>query len=176
MILFHFFFRHRSVSREDFDFKRAYGGGAGDELSSQSSASGIKSGMSARSGQLKPGEVPNRARLESDVKSGKSDMVSWFEDDNSFEKMYNEDEEIVVKAPAGKLGIVIDTPSPGVPFVHAIKETSVLVNIVRVGDKLVSVDGEDTTTLSAIKVSKLISSKAQNPERVMVFKRSRNER
>ncbi len=117
----------------------------------------------------------DRTRLESEVKSATGN-VSCFSDDNSFEAMYNEEEQIVVKAPAGKLGIVIDTPSSGVPVVHAIKETSVLAQSVRIGDKLVSVDGQDTTTMSAIRVSKLISSKAQNDERIMVFRRSRNER
>ena len=54
--------------------------------------------------------------------------------------------------------VVIDTPG-GVPLVHAIKDTSILADKVRVGDQLVSVDDIDTTQLSAIEVSKLISSR-----------------
>lgn len=133
----------------------------------------MKSAVSAQKGIQQSNMPDNRSRLESDVR-GESQM-SMFTDDNSFEAMYNEEEKIVVKAPPGKLGIVIDTPSAGVPVVHAIKESSVLASNVRIGDKLISVDGEDTTTLSAIRVSKLISSKARNPERVMEFLRSRNE-
>ena len=99
--------------------------------------------------------------------------VSLFSDDQSFEAMYhNEEEEIIVVAPAGKLGVVIDTPSGGIPMVHAIKDTSALADSIRIKDKLISVDNEDTTTMSALQVSKLISSKAMNPERVMVFLRS----
>ncbi len=98
--------------------------------------------------------------------------VSTFEEDNSFEQMYGEEERIEITAPPGKLGVVIDTPMNGVPMVHAIKETSVLGSRIRIGDKLVSVDGEDTTQMSAIRVSKLISSKAMNPKRHMVFLRS----
>ena len=159
--------------KNDFDFRRAYLGGVEDDPS-ESTMSANKSTYSARSGLIKPGMDPNRPRFASEVRSA-SGNASVFSEDNSFEAMYNEEEEIIVKAPAGKLGIVIDTPSAGVPVVHAIKDTSVLANSVRIGDKLVSVDGEDTTTLSAIRVSKLIASKAQNPERVMVFMRSRNE-
>ena len=163
---------YSSVAKNGFDFKKAYGGGVDDEPS-VSTASGMKSAYSARKGSKQSNMPEHRSRLESEIK-GES-QISMFTDDNSFEAMYNEEEQIVVKAPSGKLGIVIDTPSAGVPVVHAIKETSVLVNNVRIGDKLISVDGEDTTTLSAIRVSKLISSKARNPERVMVFLRSRNE-
>ena len=95
-----------------------------------------------------------------------------FEDDNSFEKMYGEEEKIEVVAPPGKLGVVIDTPLNGSPIVHAIKESSVLADRVRIGDQLISVDGKDTREMTAIRVSKLISSKATNPRRYMIFLRS----
>ena len=101
--------------------------------------------------------------------------VSLMSDDNSFEAMYNEEEKIVVRAPAGKLGIVIDTPSGGAPVVHAIKDTSVLAGQVRIGDKLVSIDDHDTMGMSALHISKVISSKAANPERIMVFTRRNSE-
>ena len=44
---------------------------------------------------------------------------------------------IVVEAPAGKLGVVIDTPDDGAPVVHAVKDTSVIANQIQVGDKLI---------------------------------------
>ena len=59
------------------------------------------------------------------------------------------------------------------PVVHAIKETSVLANQVKVGDRLLSVDGVDCTGMTAMNVSKLISQRAQNPSRAFVFSRSR---
>jgi len=104
---------------------------------------------------------------------GKMDN-SIFSDDSSFEQQFADMEErFEVDAPSGKLGMVIDTPSGGVPVVHAIKETSVLADRVGVGDRLMSVDDEDTTGLTAMQVSKLISQKAENPSRMLVFARTR---
>ena len=45
-----------------------------------------------------------------------------------------------VYAPAGKLGVIIDTPGDGAPMIHFIKEISPVVNKVHVGDLLVAVD------------------------------------
>lgn len=96
-----------------------------------------------------------------------------FADDGSFEQQFVDPEErFDVVAPAGKLGMVIDTPNGGVPVVHAIKETSVLADQVRVGDRLLSVDGEDCTGMTAMQVSKLISLKSEKPARVLIFSRS----
>ena len=99
---------------------------------------------------------------------------SIFSDDMSFEQQFVEVEErFEVDAPAGKLGMVIDTPSGGVPIVHAIKNSSILADRVEVGDRLISVDDEDTTGLTAMQVSKMISQKAENPSRILVFARTR---
>jgi C-terminal processing protease CtpA/Prc len=96
-----------------------------------------------------------------------------FADDGSFEEQFVDPEErFDVVAPAGKLGMVIDTPNGGVPVVHAIKETSVLADQVRVGDRLMSVDGEDCTGMTAMQVSNLISLKSEKTARVLVFSRS----
>ncbi len=81
------------------------------------------------------------------------------------------EQTFTVIAPAGSLGIVIGTVS-GYPAVHAIKDTSKIIDQVQIGDKLISVDGEDATQMSAIRVSNLIGSKASNPRRVLVFARS----
>lgn len=104
---------------------------------------------------------------------------SIFSDDASFEEQYTEPQEQVpfeITAPAGKLGMVIDTPNGGFPIVHAIKETSILADRVRVGDRLVSVDGQDCTTMTAVQVSKLISLKSEQESRVLVFVRKRATR
>jgi hypothetical protein len=96
-----------------------------------------------------------------------------FADDASFEQQFAEPEErFDVIAPAGKLGMVIDTPAGCSPIVHAIKETSVLAHKVRVGDRLLSVDDEDCTGMTAMQVSKLISLKSEKPARVLTFARS----
>ena len=79
---------------------------------------------------------------------------------------------IVVEAPAGKLGVVIDTPDDGAPVVHAVKDTSVIANQIQVGDKLIKVDDEDVRSMTAIKVSKLISKKSANPVRRLTIVRT----
>jgi hypothetical protein len=96
-----------------------------------------------------------------------------FSDDESFEQQYSTAEDkFEVTVPAGKLGMVIDTPNGGVPVVHAIKTESILSTSVQVGDKLVSVDREDVTAMTAVQVSKLISLKSDQ-KRVLAFIRIR---
>jgi hypothetical protein len=157
-----------------YNFGLAYGG-AGD-LPSVSSAGGTKATPATPALGDVSMEDDNHPRDKIDseeisqISSVKEDL-SLFRGDDSVDRMFGEEERIDVIAPAGKLGVVIDTPMNGAPIVHAIKESSVLADRVRIGDKLVSVDGQDTTDLSAIRVSKLISSKAMNEERHMVFMR-----
>mmetsp|Transcript_4035 Transcript_4035/g.8245 ORF Transcript_4035/g.8245 Transcript_4035/m.8245 type:complete len:239 (+) Transcript_4035:69-785(+) len=79
-------------------------------------------------------------------------------------------ERFEVTAPPGKLGMVIDTPSGGVPVVHAIKEDSVMRARVRVGDRLISVDGDDVSFMTAMQVSQLIALKSDQ-SRLLVFVR-----
>jgi len=160
-----------TMSAAGYDWKRAYGG-AGD-APSVSTAGGNKSTYDPYSSQSITDASRERTTSESSsqVKSV-SGNISMFSNDHSFEAMYGEEEMVTVLAPAGKLGVVIDRPNSGVPVVHAIKENSVLANQVRIGDKLLSVDGQDTRDMSAIRVSKLISSKSENPQRAMIFMRS----
>jgi C-terminal processing protease CtpA/Prc len=75
-------------------------------------------------------------------------------------------------APAGKLGVVIDTPDDGAPVVHAVKDSSVIADQIQVGDKLIAVDDEDVRSMTAIKVSKLISKKSANPSRKLTIIRT----
>lgn len=171
--------QNESMVSAAYDYKMAYGGAGGD-LPSVSSAGGTRSASVPRAlaDDLTEGGQ-SRQRVDSeDISriSSAQEELSLFEEDNSFDRMYGEDERIEVIAPPGKLGVVIDTPMNGAPMVHAIKETSVLADRVRIGDRLMSVDGQDTTEMSAIRVSKLISSKAMNAQRRMVFLRpaSRN--
>jgi len=125
-----------------------------------------------------------RARANTQQSSSSADLSSFgglnkmdnslFSDDMSFEQQFVDIEEsFEVDAPNGKLGMVIDTPSGGAPVVHAIKDSSVLADRVTVGDRLISVDDEDTTALTAMQVSKMISKKADNPSRILVFARTR---
>mmetsp|Transcript_17398 Transcript_17398/g.26409 ORF Transcript_17398/g.26409 Transcript_17398/m.26409 type:complete len:704 (+) Transcript_17398:256-2367(+) len=114
------------------------------------------------------------SKQDSDISSfaafGKDDVFD--DDDISFEQQFSAMEyRFEVVAPAGKLGMVIDTPSGGMPVVHAIKDTSILADKVMVGDRLISVDDEDTTGFTAMQVSKLISQKAHQKTRTLMFSR-----
>lgn len=122
---------------------------------------------------------------------------SVFADDMSFEQQYadggdnddnnnnnantttnnnalNEARPFVVKAPPGKLGMVVDTPHGGVPVVRAIKPDSVLAAKVQIGDRLIAVDNLDVSRMTAVEVSNLISVK-QHRMRLLTFCRMPNE-
>lgn len=135
--------------------------------------------------QYRQASTPDRERIMSEdltkSSSQNSAMMSkfgrmgdnFFADDSSFEQQFATPEErFDVVAPRGKLGMVIDTPNGASPVVHAIKDTSVLADRVRVGDRLLSVDGDDCTAMTAMQVSKLISLKSEKPARVLVFART----
>jgi len=103
-----------------------------------------------------------------------SDPSSFLaKDDITLEAEYQNEPHMrfEVEAPAGLLGLVLETSEDGVPVVHAIKESSCLAGQVQVGDRLVCVDDEDVTSLLASSVSRLISSKKDNPVRKFAFTR-----
>lgn len=83
-----------------------------------------------------------------------------------------QEEVIVIEAPPGKLGVVIDTPDDGAPLVHAVKDSSVIADLIQVGDKLLAVDDDDVQAMTAIKVSKLISKRSANPVRKLTIVRT----
>lgn len=126
-----------------------------------------------------PSSQETRSRMASTDSGRGSSKVSLgpmanavFSDEESFEQQYSTAEDrFEVTVPPGKLGMVIDTPNGGVPVVHAIKSESILSNRVKVGDRLVAVDEEDVTAMTAVQVSKLISLKSDQ-ERVLSFVRA----
>lgn len=86
------------------------------------------------------------------------------------------EEMLEINAPAGKLGIVIDTPEMSdVPEVHAIKDSCPIRGQVQVGDKLVAVDDIDVREYSATEVSRLISKKSDQTGRKLTIIRSIRE-
>ena len=94
---------------------------------------------------------------------------------SSFQEPQGETLEVI--APAGKLGVVVDIPPDrrGAPFVCDIRETSPLYGQIEPGDKIYAVDDEDVRKMSAIKVSKLLAQKADNPERIITVFREYRE-
>lgn len=138
-----------SVATVDYDYSKAYGGADNSVVSS----AGGTMGENTRETGSALLQTSARAALGASFDSeGKPDA--------------NVREEVLeINAPAGKLGVVIDTPDEGAPVVHAVKDSSVIADLIQVGDKLVAVDDEDVTAMTAIKVSKLISKKSANPSR-----------
>jgi len=143
----------------DYDYSKAYGGGG--DTSVVSSAGGTFGDNTRQStGDVATATVAARAAL------GAS-----FDSESGFATNVKE-EVLLIDAPPGKLGVVIDTPDDGAPVVHAVKDSSVIADQIRVGDKLVAVDNEDVRSMTAIKVSKLISRKSANPSRKLTVVRT----
>jgi hypothetical protein len=94
-------------------------------------------------------------------------------DDDTFENQYGADEQFEVLAPAGVLGLILETNEDGVPTINNIKPASVLVDQVQIGDRLLSVDGIDVSVMLASDVSRLIAFKKEAPVRKFVFSRPR---
>lgn len=88
------------------------------------------------------------------------------------ERYTDENNIYVVAAPAGKLGVVVDTPDEGPPIIHAVKDNSVLQGEINVGDRLLAVDEEDVTSMSAVNISRLISKKSDAPVRNFTLMRT----
>ncbi|CAB9505688.1 Intercellular signal essential for a variety of patterning events during development (By similarity) [Seminavis robusta] len=111
----------------------------------------------------------------SKVGSGLSNLnesAIFTDDEGSFEEQFaGRDHCFVVAAPRGKLGIIIDLNDDGEPLVRAIRGDSVLARKVKVGDRLLSVDGEGCADMSAETVSKLIALKSNQPKREIMFVR-----
>lgn len=152
----------QSITTVDYDYSKAYGGDT-----SVSSAGGTLGDTTRGTGATNP----SLSRI----------TPSLFSADDSFDdRQYgppggseNRKEEIIdIFCPPGKLGVVIDTPDDGAPIVHAIKDTSVILDKLRVGDKLIAVDDADVRSMTAIKVSKMISRKGHNPTRKLTVIRS----
>lgn len=76
--------------------------------------------------------------------------------------------EIIV--PPGKLGIIINTPDDGPPVIHTVKETSAVMRQIHVGDKLIAIDDEDVQAMTAIQVSKIISSKSSDSRKFTIVR------
>jgi len=154
----------QSVATVDYDYSKAYGGGGAESV--VSSAGGTM-GENTRhtAGDVAGTSLAARAALGA---SFDSEAGGYREAETSNVK----EEVIEIIAPAGKLGVVIDTPDDGAPVVHAVKDSSVIADQIHVGDKLIAVDDEDVRSMTAIKVSKLISKKSANPARKLTIVRT----
>ena len=92
-------------------------------------------------------------------------------DDETLQRQIASEEHFTVSAPSGTLGLVLESSDDHVPVVSGIRSDSVLFGEVRIGDRLLSVDGQDVSDLLTSEVSKLIASKRHQPIRRLVFLR-----
>jgi hypothetical protein len=85
--------------------------------------------------------------------------------------LYESEEQYDIVAPSGLLGLILEsTLDDGRPTVHNIKPTSPLAHVVKIGDRLIAVDGENVSSLRASDVSRLIAAK-KDKARVLLFSR-----
>mmetsp|Transcript_24375 Transcript_24375/g.38448 ORF Transcript_24375/g.38448 Transcript_24375/m.38448 type:complete len:215 (+) Transcript_24375:3-647(+) len=78
---------------------------------------------------------------------------------------------IDIIAPAGKLGIVLDSPPKGGPaYVSNIENNSPIGNKLQPGDKIMGIDGYDVSKFNAADVSTLLASKSLNKRRRITIK------
>lgn len=88
------------------------------------------------------------------------------------------EEKIDLTAPSGPLGFAtVDNPASGMraPEVFAMKKSSVLADKIRNGDRLIALDGIDTSSLTANEVTKLIVSRSSKPRHMVFHRINRNK-
>ena len=78
-----------------------------------------------------------------------------------------------VFAPSGALGIVVDTTKDG-PAVHSLKQTSPMLGLVNPGDLIVGLDAQDTRSMTAATLTRLMASKSNQKERKITLLASDN--
>jgi len=109
--------------------------------------------------------------VEEGSSEGSGHLETLTDDDGTLGAQYMELIQFHVEAPPGMLGLVLEGGSDGVPVVHAIKSTSPLSEIIQVGDRLLTVDGDDVALMLASDVSRMIAVKRDQPVRRFVFAR-----
>jgi hypothetical protein len=102
--------------------------------------------------------------LDAAIEAGEWDAVAQMAAVINDSPMYRKFTRMVV-APAGRLGIVVDTTLEGA-VVHSIKPDSPLQALLSVGDIIAAVDDVDTKGMDAASITSLMAAKA-NPERTL---------
>ena len=69
-----------------------------------------------------------------------------------------------VFAPAGAIGIVVDTTKKGC-IVHSLKKSSPMLGMMNPGDLIIALDDFDVRKMTAASLTKLMAKKSQQPER-----------
>eukprot|EP00562_Extubocellulus_spinifer_P030357 CAMPEP_0178717228 /NCGR_PEP_ID=MMETSP0699-20121125/21790_1 /TAXON_ID=265572 /ORGANISM="Extubocellulus spinifer, Strain CCMP396" /LENGTH=343 /DNA_ID=CAMNT_0020367005 /DNA_START=210 /DNA_END=1241 /DNA_ORIENTATION=- len=151
----HHFFTHTNIHVTSIQCISVYGGSVSSEgltLGNQSLATSAF--LSIADG--------GRSRCD-------TDDASFFDQSSANLNM----EVMHVFAPPGKLGIALDTPdNSGAPIVHYVKEISPIHGRVRAGDRLIAIDDEDVSYLTAVKISKILNRKSNQVTRKLTVLRA----
>ncbi|KAL7556929.1 hypothetical protein ACA910_006173 [Epithemia clementina (nom. ined.)] len=161
----------QSMSTMDYDYPKVVAG----NQTVVSTAVGTL-GQNTRQGNSLSDENtrPDSFTVQSPLTMG-SDFVHPSPWANLGPKYSDESNIYTIDVPAGKLGVVVDTPDDGPPVVYAIKDSSPLMGKLNIGDRLLGVDGVDVTGLTAVNTSRIISKRANKPNRKFTLLRvSRN--
>lgn len=73
-----------------------------------------------------------------------------------------------VIAPAGKLGVIIDTTPGQATLVHDVFEKSPMLGLIQPGDQIISIDGIITSNMSTEAIAALLTSTADHPRRFVI--------
>lgn len=83
---------------------------------------------------------------------------------------YKKGQRMMIEAPPGKLGLVMDNPDGWAPVIHTVSPASIMGDRLRVGDRLLAVDGDDVIGMTAVEVSKLIAKRCNKIRRFKVVR------
>ena len=145
---------------------------ADDDVERSSAVGSISSGVSSKTSLDYDYQRAYRNGQSSMVVSQTDSRSLVTTEDDTSEAEYDALDPFEVKAPAGKLGLVLQTANDEAPVVQSVKNASPLSGQVQVGDRLLSVDGKDVTKMRAKNGAlHLIASKQYNPVRHFVFAR-----
>jgi len=76
------------------------------------------------------------------------------ENDRNSSSVSSSTTRVTIVAPAGKLGVVVaSNPGSGLAYVSEIKDSCPIRDEIRVGDRILEVDGEDVSKMKAIHIS-----------------------
>ena len=175
-----FIYRRRKERREN-EYLEEVGNGPQSSMRDLESGAGGPVVDSGGSGSMSSSSSGN----SSNIKSRSSASASYSSQDSAtrgdtvsplIAKARTGSEEMInVSAPAGKLGVIVDTPPEGGPaYVCEIKDTCPIIDQIHLEDKIIAVDDEDVQQMTAVNVSKLLARKARNPERKITVLREKD--
>lgn len=147
---------------------RQFGGGNGDlgdssDSDSDSDSEGSIDPTSMSSPRKNPRGNADNERLNEMALENVSDSSNH---SNSVISLYGSERMLQIIAPAGKLGVIVDTPPQGgCAYVCEVKESCPIKDQIQLNDKIIAVDDTDVQKMTAVTVSRLLARRSRQPER-----------